>query len=338
MKIAPSYVAIIAVFVAALALLVLAATRDLNPRYPGKLSKDTVTYSACAALNIKSASLVPDLSLTTAPQNTQFQDEMPNIREIPIYSGASEEKLSRVDDGIASVRFAYTVLADETEVAQYYREVLKQNNWTPLHKDLLDHFDGRLVYNASYSWTHPDNSLPWHLNLDVDVRGYGGERKTWVTLNYGVYPDVGVNLPVYPQATNVELACEENFVIIVSDLRDDYHGIVTKTYETTAAPSMVADFYNSTLRPYAWDYYDETQRARGLTGRMDEPVGDITTDKGLLFIGISSYPVLGVALGPELAITAKPIEGGKTRVQLRVDLSRNIIYMTDEPHPATRRR
>lgn len=286
----------------------------------------------------------PKLAITPIPQNSALVGRYPDLDYIPLYPGPDEEDVRRNAEvekanhtNIGRRYFEYFAPANTSleDVVAFYRGALTQNGWHPVGDPLPAPIGDKKTFVQQlcctgthyYVWTDPEERTPWHFYVEVDIAGVDGamdmEGRVGVNLSYGRYPDTVKNLPLYPGAMDIEMTCSEE----PGDALD--HGLpvttINKTYLTSATPEQLADYYNTTLPPFAWSFFDKEMMDRLMWGQIDDPglvsarqAGDINSEEGLIFQGMASYNAREFALAPSLNITASRTEDGRTKVQLRV--------------------
>jgi hypothetical protein len=231
--------------------------------------------------------------------------QLGDIEHIPVYPGA--EVIEVAEGSILERRLSYRVAADTSMVKAYYESELSSRGWTWLYStSQLD---------SHYSWTDPGASLPWHLDLNVTIQPHEERGGTKVSIIYGRYPDADVNLPVYPDASSIEIEHLQE-PRSNEDGRGDYPmRITSKSYKAVAEPEDIANFYNSTLTPYGWQFFD----MRTLEYATHQ-TGDITSPNGIFFIGHRKGSKQGTFVKIELTVTASQpqLPDGTTFVVLRV--------------------
>lgn len=146
--------------------------------------------------------------------------------------------------------------------------------------------------------------------------GTSGED-TNVNITHRRLPDVGSNLPVYPDARQIEqIEGDGTYDRVSLGIVDRvWAHIITKTYLTGASLDDIEHYYNLTLPNYAWYFYDR----QTITGNqwVDKQTGSLASEDGLFFVGDGINPALNQLGRSDLFITASSAEKGHTRIQLR---------------------
>lgn len=264
------------------------------------------TLFLLAGLAIFSLAVVkPNGSITTAsalqvPLGHQIPTVLPDADYVPIYPGATVQKTT--DQSVARTRLILTAHDDIHKVEAFYEDALLKLGWVSVDTG------GRI---DMYTWTEPSGMLSWHLFLDVAMAPTLDDKETSVTLMFGRYPDLD-NLPLYSGVQRVETSHTEK----AGDGRFGGYPtrVTTKTYETSATPDEVAEFYTNTLPLHGWLVIDQP----GVDGYTVQP-SDINSEEGLHFLAAPPYRFTETIMNYQLFITASAQKDGQSLVRLRLE-------------------
>lgn len=289
------------------------------------LSADSMLYStpthsdASLSATVTQATHTPELNQEKAqPQTTPVNLSLPDLEYLPIYPDPSIKIVEAYNESPTFRRFVYTTNADYEIVQSFYKNALPEYGWVEPDRD------PSTSHTNNYIWSSPSGSLPWHLKLDfsMSLADTGG---TNVVLIYGRYPDVHENLPIYPDAIEVDVQKMDFQDSSKSEIIPTHiitREVITVTFATNATPREVEAFYNSNMPEYGWIFFDGVERSgTQAKGRVDTQTGSIDSPEGLYFRGNRPGTSDKTVIAMHLHITASTNPNERTRIQLQVLVS-----------------
>jgi hypothetical protein len=240
-----------------------------------------------------------------------------DLERIPVYPGSV---VTSDETTIRSSILTFMAPSDIRKVTEFYNAALSEKGWQLLSSE--SSLGGYFWTDRTYLWTEQDDS-PWHLRLKIrlDIRPMEGIE---VHMLYSRSPDVERNLPVLPDAQQIEQMESEGSYDIAKDLKSAKEPrvvpahIITKSFLTRASVAEIEQYYKSVMLNYWWfgDAKDTITSEEGLSF-IGNPVNASNTKVGLYEPG-NFQPA-------DLLITTSPAEFGLTRVQLQAFLLEYIL-------------
>jgi hypothetical protein len=250
----------------------------------------------------------PKLTVTPIAQDSPIAHVWPDLEYLPIYPGPivqhkdpdSIEAREGTPEHVSLRHFWYETSASYDEVIAFYETALSEHGWALVARARHKGF------TADYSWTDPEDRTPWHFRLKLDIARPNlpnSDQRTFVTLEYGRYPDIFKNLLLYPGATGIQTTCYD------TDGGDFPTSVFSKSYLTTASAEEVTKFYRRILPEHGW---------RDMPVLLKNEWFDTSPREGLEYLGDATYTERGLLRIPTLNITTARQWNGMTRVQMYV--------------------
>ncbi len=230
----------------------------------------------------------------------------PDIEQVPVYPDATVTFTHTKSLWRNSI--TYQVPDRMDKVAAFYQQRLPQQGWqlrnSPRHL---------------YSWADPTGKLRWQLYLTVDFGFTLGGTATAVQLEYGRYPNLAADLPLYPGAQQVGVT--HSTVEKHSGITNKPVQITEITYLRSASPQAIATFYVNAMPEDGW-----YQREPGWSAYPGVPVANpgswagASRSEGLTFL--ADRPVWGDTsdtISYELLATATFQKDGQVRITLHLE-------------------